>query len=62
VAGESPIIKPGLLLNAVPKTKEARSWIVPKVKMNQPCPCGSGKKYKACHGDPKKREELGIKL
>ena len=23
---------------------------VPKVGRNQPCPCGSGKKYKTCHG------------
>ena len=23
----------------------------PKVKRNDPCPCGSGKKYKKCHGD-----------
>jgi preprotein translocase subunit SecA len=23
-----------------------------KVKPNQPCPCGSGKKYKHCHGSP----------
>jgi len=22
----------------------------PKVGRNQPCPCGSGKKYKQCHG------------
>jgi len=22
----------------------------PKVKRNAPCPCGSGKKYKQCHG------------
>jgi preprotein translocase subunit SecA len=22
---------------------------------NQPCPCGSGRKYKRCHGDPTKR-------
>ncbi|NRA50761.1 MAG: SEC-C domain-containing protein, partial [Phaeodactylibacter sp.] len=21
-----------------------------KVKRNDPCPCGSGKKYKHCHG------------
>ncbi|MCA9134039.1 MAG: SEC-C domain-containing protein [Planctomycetales bacterium] len=21
-----------------------------KVGRNEPCPCGSGKKYKACHG------------
>jgi DNA-binding transcriptional MerR regulator len=24
---------------------------VPKVGRNEPCPCGSGKKYKRCHGD-----------
>jgi preprotein translocase subunit SecA len=23
---------------------------VPKVGRNEPCPCGSGKKYKKCHG------------
>jgi preprotein translocase subunit SecA len=28
-----------------PKTREA-----PKVGRNDPCPCGSGKKYKKCHG------------
>ena len=22
----------------------------PKIGPNQPCPCGSGKKYKKCHG------------
>jgi preprotein translocase subunit SecA len=22
----------------------------PKVGRNEPCPCGSGKKFKACHG------------
>jgi preprotein translocase subunit SecA len=26
---------------------------VPKVGRNDPCPCGSGKKYKACHGQNK---------
>jgi preprotein translocase subunit SecA len=26
-----------------------------EVSKNQPCPCGSGKKYKRCHGDPKNR-------
>ncbi len=25
------------------------------VPRNAPCPCGSGKKYKRCHGDPKNR-------
>jgi preprotein translocase subunit SecA len=23
---------------------------IPKVGRNDPCPCGSGKKYKRCHG------------
>ncbi|WP_374566918.1 preprotein translocase subunit SecA [Ideonella sp.] len=27
-----------------------RSSEVPRVGRNDPCPCGSGKKYKACHG------------
>jgi preprotein translocase subunit SecA len=26
-----------------------------KVGRNEPCPCGSGKKFKLCHGDPRKR-------
>jgi len=25
------------------------------VPRNAPCPCGSGKKYKRCHGDPRNR-------
>jgi uncharacterized protein YecA (UPF0149 family) len=24
--------------------------VAPKVGRNQPCPCGSGKKFKNCHG------------
>jgi preprotein translocase subunit SecA len=27
---------------------------MPKVGRNDPCPCGSGKKYKLCHGRPQK--------
>jgi preprotein translocase subunit SecA len=30
----------------------AASRVVPKVGANQPCPCGSGEKYKRCHGRP----------
>ena len=26
-----------------------------KVGRNEPCPCGSGKKFKVCHGDPRNR-------
>ena len=32
-------------INRVPKKREGD-----KVGRNDPCPCGSGKKYKACHG------------
>ncbi|MFQ5594158.1 MAG: preprotein translocase subunit SecA [Anaerolineae bacterium] len=28
---------------------------MPKVGRNDPCPCGSGKKYKLCHGRPQKQ-------
>ena len=31
-----------------PQKPQQRS--VPKVGRNDPCPCGSGKKYKKCHG------------
>jgi len=30
----------------------------PKVGANAPCPCGSGAKFKRCHGDPKWRATL----
>ncbi|MGO8981902.1 MAG: SEC-C metal-binding domain-containing protein [Streptosporangiaceae bacterium] len=26
-----------------------------KVGRNAPCPCGSGRKFKLCHGDPRQR-------
>jgi hypothetical protein len=29
---------------------KVRDSVIPKVGRNQPCPCGSGKKYKHCHG------------
>jgi tetratricopeptide (TPR) repeat protein len=32
-------------------TREQKSLIIPgRIGRNQPCPCGSGKKYKRCHG------------
>jgi hypothetical protein len=33
--------------DATPKTVRREE---PKVGRNDPCPCGSGKKYKKCHG------------
>jgi preprotein translocase subunit SecA len=35
---------------AVGATAMAAAAAVPKVGRNDPCPCGSGKKYKHCHG------------
>lgn len=32
--------------------KPAAASRVAKVGPNQPCPCGSGQKYKRCHGQP----------
>lgn len=34
------------------KVKLAKPRSEPKVGRNEPCPCGSGKKYKKCHGRP----------
>jgi preprotein translocase subunit SecA len=35
---------------AQPLRRPAAERGVPKVGRNDPCPCGSGKKYKKCHG------------
>jgi preprotein translocase subunit SecA len=34
------------------RRQEARPQTEPKIGRNAPCPCGSGKKYKKCHGRP----------
>jgi preprotein translocase subunit SecA len=39
VAGEAPTPKQETVVRQTPK-----------VGRNDPCPCGSGKKYKKCHG------------
>ncbi len=36
--------------NQKKQTKEPRRIITKKIGRNEPCPCGSGKKYKQCHG------------
>lgn len=38
---------------ALPKKVETFRRDTPKVGRNDPCPCGSGKKYKKCHGKGK---------
>ncbi|WP_118975505.1 preprotein translocase subunit SecA [Taibaiella koreensis] len=35
---------------APPAVKRQPVSVEPKIGRNDPCPCGSGKKYKACHG------------
>ena len=35
---------------AVPAPPQTFTRDQPKVGRNDPCPCGSGKKYKSCHG------------
>jgi SEC-C motif len=39
-----------VLLRALPEQSNVPPLVVPKVRASQPCPCGSGKKYKNCHG------------
>jgi hypothetical protein len=43
-----PNIQPTIQPSAQPNTSNPSSW--GKVGRNEPCPCGSGKKYKQCHG------------
>jgi preprotein translocase subunit SecA len=33
-----------------PAVKQEPVTVAPKIGRNEPCPCGSGKKYKHCHG------------
>ena len=35
----------------IKQTQEPRRIITKKIGRNEPCPCGSGKKYKQCHGN-----------
>jgi preprotein translocase subunit SecA len=39
------------------RTESAGDGKFAKVGRNAPCPCGSGRKYKLCHGDPRNRAE-----
>jgi preprotein translocase subunit SecA len=40
----------GAVAAAMASSRSAVPGAVPKVGRNDPCPCGSGKKYKQCHG------------
>ena len=37
-------------INEEKNNKDTRRIISKKIGRNEPCPCGSGKKYKLCHG------------
>jgi preprotein translocase subunit SecA len=43
--GGQPAMNPAARMKPEPITRD-----MPKVGRNDPCPCGSGKKYKQCHG------------
>jgi preprotein translocase subunit SecA len=47
-----PNAAPEALLAPTARSEESQQNVnaVPKVGRNDPCPCGSGKKYKQCHG------------
>ena len=47
-AGAPAAVKPNETPSKTPVVKSE----LEKVGRNEPCPCGSGKKYKACHGRP----------
>jgi preprotein translocase subunit SecA len=52
---QAPAPQPTQLSSAVTEAEERagsqpQRQGVKKVGRNQPCPCGSGKKYKLCHG------------
>ena len=42
--------RPDLLTNSSEQKSNAPVHVEKKVGRNDPCPCGSGKKYKNCHG------------
>jgi len=44
-------LEEGVVSNVAPFVREGR-----KVGRNEPCPCGSGKKYKHCHGALEKED------
>ena len=41
---------PPVLTGEMPAVATARDEVQPPASRNAPCPCGSGRKYKHCHG------------
>ena len=51
--GPRPVLPAGLPAPSAPTPSApvvSKRGSVPRVALNAPCPCGSGKKYKRCHG------------
>jgi len=50
--GDRPLPRPTPAVTGGPRTamSPGGAGSVPRVGRNDPCPCGSGKKYKKCHG------------
>jgi preprotein translocase subunit SecA len=48
----APATSGGNVMEMEPRSAPAAPFVraVPKVGRNEPCPCGSGRKYKHCHG------------
>jgi preprotein translocase subunit SecA len=49
-AGEAPEEEGGVAVAVGPESAQPFTRSTQKVGRNDPCPCGSGKKYKHCHG------------
>lgn len=49
-----PMFKQRVAVIRMPPPSCVPAVEVPKVGANQPCPCGSAKSYKYCHGKEKK--------
>jgi|SRR5215813_13569521 len=60
MSGDAVTLEPAMVLTASEETQKTGPWLVPKVRMRKPCPCGSGKKYGDCHGGPNSTKEVTI--
>lgn len=53
--GRMGIVSRGAKIEAFHDDGTPRQQVIPRVHRNAPCPCGSGKKYRECHGTPKRQ-------
>ena len=53
--------EPGEKLMQLVRAADAKK-IVPQARRNDPCPCGSDKKYKRCCGAGKSRPQVSVTL